>query len=42
VEELERIEGLELDTFQIDKDKLKIFTIQPVQEKIDVDIALLS
>jgi type III restriction enzyme len=40
VEDLERIEGLTLDTFEIGKDKLKINTIQPVEAKKDVDIGI--
>lgn len=38
VEELERLEDLSLDTFQIGKDKLKIITIAPVKEKSKADI----
>jgi type III restriction enzyme len=40
VEELEKLEELSLDTFQIGKDKLKIITITPVKEKIKSDILL--
>lgn len=40
VEDLEKIEGLKLDTFQLGKDKLKIYTIMPVAEKQAVDIAI--
>jgi len=40
VEDLERIEGLTLDTFEIGKDKLQINTIQPVEDKKDVDIGI--
>ncbi|MDM7988094.1 MAG: DEAD/DEAH box helicase family protein [Smithella sp.] len=38
VEDLEKLEDLKLDTFQIGKDKLKIITVQPVDEKNDFDI----
>ena len=40
VEELEKIEDLSLDTFQIGKDKLKIIVIAPVQKKIKADISI--
>jgi len=40
VEDLEKIEGLKLDTFQLGKDKLKIYTVMPVAEKQAVDIAI--
>jgi len=40
VEDLERIEGLTLDTFEVGKDKLQINTIQPVEDKKDVDIGI--
>ena len=40
VEDLEKLEGLKLDTFQIGQDKLKINTIMPVAEKQAVDIAI--
>jgi type III restriction enzyme len=40
VEDLEKLEGLTLDTFQVDKDKLKIDIIMPVPEKQAVDIAI--
>jgi type III restriction enzyme len=40
VEDLEKLEGLKLDTFQLGKDKLKIYTIMPVAEKQAVDIAI--
>lgn len=40
VEDLEKLEGLQLDTFQIGKDELRINTIMPVAEKQAVDIAI--
>lgn len=40
VEDLEKLEGLEFDTFQVGKDKLKIITIQPQPEKIQHDIGI--
>jgi len=40
VEDLERLEDLKFETFQIGKDKLKILTIQPVDEKKDYDIGI--
>ena len=40
VEDLEQLEGLQLDTFEIGKDKLKIITIQPVEEKKAADIGI--
>jgi len=40
VEDLEKLEGLKLDTFQLGKDKLKIYTVMPVAEKQAVDIAI--
>jgi len=40
VEELETLEGLKLDTFELGKDKLKIITIQPVDEKKKADIGV--
>lgn len=40
VEDLERIEGLKLDTFEVGKEKLVINTIQPVEEKKEVDIGI--
>ena len=42
VDDLEKIEDLTLDTFQVGKDKLKILTIFPVQEKAQYDIGLPS
>jgi type III restriction enzyme len=38
VEDLEKLEDLKFDTFQIGKDKLKILTVQPVEEKAAFDI----
>ncbi len=40
VEELERLEDIKLDTFEIGKDKLKIVTIQPEASKMEYDIAV--
>ncbi|MGD0036486.1 MAG: DEAD/DEAH box helicase family protein [Bacteroidota bacterium] len=40
VEDLEQLEGLTLDTFEIGKDKLKIITIQPEEKKKDADIGI--
>jgi len=40
VEDLERLEDLKFDTFQIGKDKLKILTVQPVEEKKEFDIGI--
>ncbi len=40
VEDLERLEDLKFDTFEIGKDKLKISTIMPVEEKKKQDIGL--
>jgi type III restriction enzyme len=40
VEQLERDEDLELDTFEVGKDKLSIVTIAPDPDKADKDIAL--
>ncbi len=40
VDELETLEGFKLDTFELGKDKLKIITIQPVEEKKKVDIGI--
>jgi type III restriction enzyme len=40
VEDLERLEDLKFETFQIGKDKLKIITIQPMDEKKDFDIGI--
>ena len=40
VEDLEQLEGLKLDTFEIGKDKLQIITIMPVEEKKTADIGI--
>ncbi|HJT78147.1 MAG TPA: hypothetical protein VJ739_13165, partial [Gemmataceae bacterium] len=40
VEQLEREEDLQLDTFDVGKDKVVILTIAPVPEKMDRDIAV--
>ncbi len=40
VEELEQLENLTLDTFEIGKDKLRILTIIPMPEKIARDIGV--
>jgi type III restriction enzyme len=40
VEDLERIEDLDLETFEVGKDKLSIFTIAPQAEKAAYDIAV--
>ncbi|MEO7000501.1 MAG: DEAD/DEAH box helicase family protein [Ktedonobacterales bacterium] len=40
VEDLERLEEIELGKFEVGKDKLVILTIQPVAEKAAYDIAL--
>ena len=40
VEDLEKLEDLKFDTFQIGKDKLKIITIQPVEDNKKSDIAI--
>ena len=40
VEQLEVEEGIELETFQVGKDKLIITTIEPDPSKMDRDIAL--
>ena len=42
VEDLEKIEEVELDTFQIGKDKLQILTIMPMAERAEFDIGLPS
>lgn len=42
VDDLEKIEDLTLETFQVGKDKLKILTIFPMPEKIEYDIGLPS
>ncbi|MBI4546913.1 MAG: DEAD/DEAH box helicase family protein [Ignavibacteriae bacterium] len=40
VEDLEELEGLKLETFEIGKDKLQIITILAVESKKNVDIAI--
>jgi type III restriction enzyme len=40
VEDLEKLEGLKLDTFEVGKDKLQIISIMPVEEKKKVDIGI--
>lgn len=40
VKDLERLEDLKFDTFQIGKDKLKILTVQPLAEKAAFDIGI--
>jgi type III restriction enzyme len=40
VDELEKIEELKLDTFELGKDKLRILTIAPVPERLEFDIGL--
>ena len=40
VEELEKLEDLEFDSFQLGKDKLKILTVQPEESKKDFDISI--
>ncbi len=40
VEDLERLEDLKFDTFQIGKDKLKILTVQPMEDKMEFDIGI--
>jgi type III restriction enzyme len=40
VEQLEREEDLQLETFEVGKDKVAIVTIMPVPEKQEMDIAL--
>ena len=40
VADLERDEDLQLDTFEVGKDKVSIITIEPVAEKMDKDIAM--
>jgi len=42
VEDLEKIEEVELETFQIGKDKLQILTIMPMAERAKFDIGLPS
>ncbi|MDZ7402228.1 MAG: DEAD/DEAH box helicase family protein [candidate division KSB1 bacterium] len=40
VEDLEKIENIKFETFELGKERLKIFTIMPVPEKMDVDIGI--
>lgn len=40
VDDLEKVEGFELDTFEVGKDKLQIVSIQPVEEKRAFDIGI--
>ncbi len=40
VEDLEKLEDLKFETFQIGKDKLTILTIQPMEEKMAMDIGI--
>jgi type III restriction enzyme len=40
VEQLEREEDLQLDQFEIGKDKVSIVTIEPMEDKKDMDISL--
>jgi len=40
VEDLEKLENLKFDTFQIGKDKLQILTVQPVESKKEFDIGI--
>jgi len=40
VEDLEKLEDLKFDTFQIGKDKLKILSVQPMEEKKEFDISI--
>lgn len=40
VEDLEKLEDLTLETFELGKDKLRILTIAPVDEKKEFDIAI--
>lgn len=40
VEDLEKIENLKFDSFQLGKDKLKIITVQPMDSKQDFDIGI--
>lgn len=40
VKDLEKLEGLDFETFEIGKDKLKIITIQPEEERSPYDIGL--
>ena len=40
VDDLEKLEDLKFDTFQLGKDKLKIITVQPDENKKDFDIGI--
>jgi type III restriction enzyme len=40
VEDLEKLEDLKLDTFQLGKDKVKILTVQPLESKKEFDIPI--
>ena len=40
VDDLEKLEDLKFETFQIGKDKLKIFSIQPMDDKKEFDIGI--
>jgi len=40
VEDLEKLEDLKFETFQLGKDKLKIITVQPEESKKEFDIAV--
>jgi len=40
VEDLEKLEDLKFETFQIGKDKLKILTVQPEEKKKEFDISI--
>ena len=40
VEDLENLEDMTLDTFEIGKEKLHILTIMPMPEKMDYDIGV--
>jgi type III restriction enzyme len=40
VEDLEKLEDLKFETFQIGKDKLKILTVQPEEKKNEFDISI--
>ena len=40
VEDLEKLEELKLDTFELGKDKLKIVTIMPLEERKEFDIGI--
>src|SRR5262249_2469644 len=42
VEDLEKIEQIELEPFQLGKDKLQIITITPMAERAEFDIGLPS